>query len=165
MINESKIKGLFKLKLEGFKDKRGFFYETFNKKKYLKIFRKVNLIQDDISISKKRVFRGFHGDFKTYKLTSCIFGEMIFFFVDNRKKSSTFNKVIKFKVSNKVFYQFLVPPGVGMATYTLSKISYLSYKQSKYYDKNSQFTIKLNKYPKILKQVRKKIIISKRDSF
>ena len=32
----------------------------------------INFIQDDISISKKNVLRGIHGDKKTWKLISCL---------------------------------------------------------------------------------------------
>tara|TARA_B100000989_G_scaffold296333_1_gene279355 strand:- start:1992 stop:2486 length:495 start_codon:yes stop_codon:yes gene_type:complete len=157
------IQGLLILKISAFEDKRGKFYETFNFKSYKSKIIKHSFLQDNISISKKNVFRGFHGDFKTYKLTSCIFGKMRFFFIDNRNKSKTFRKIVSFEVSSKKFIQFLVPPGIGMATLTLSKVSYLSYKQTTYYNFSSQFTIKIRELNAKLKTP-KKIIISKRDS-
>ena len=163
-ILKTKILDLVKIKLKSFNDKRGKFYETYNLKIYNKTVKKINFIQDDISISKKNVFRGFHGDYKTYKLTSCIFGKMIFFFIDNRKSKKSFGKIIKFSVSDADITQFLVPPGVGMATLTLSKFSQLSYKQSTYYDRKSQFTIKINSKKKIFKNLPKNLIISKRDN-
>ena len=88
---------------------------------------------------------------------------MRFFFIDNRNKSKTFRKIVSFEVSSKKFIQFLVPPGIGMATLTLSKVSYLSYKQTTYYNLSSQFTIKIRELNTKLK-IPKKIIISKRDS-
>jgi len=162
-VYKTKIPGLLKIDLSFFSDKRGKFIETYNLKNFNKFLKKIKFVQDDISISRKNVFRGFHGDFKTFKLTSCICGKMIFFFIDNRKEKISFGKLLKYEVSDKKIVQFLVPPGIGMATLTKSEFSYLSYKQSKYYDRKSQFTIKLKNLNKIIKYLPKNLVLSKRD--
>ena len=48
-----------------FKDFRGFYVETYNEKIYKKCGINHKFIQDDISLSKKNVLRGIHGDNKT----------------------------------------------------------------------------------------------------
>ena len=65
IIKESKLKGVHEIKLKPFKDFRGMYIETYNQE-YMKKF-KLKFIQDDISISKYKVLRGIHGDFKTWK--------------------------------------------------------------------------------------------------
>ena len=42
-------------------------------------------IQDDISISKHNVLRGIHGDNKTWKLISCLYGIFYLLVVNNDK--------------------------------------------------------------------------------
>src|SRR5690348_6952327 len=70
-----------------FNDFRGEFLETFNKKDY--IFYSVDgatidFIEDDISVSRRGVLRGLHGDEKTWKLIQCLHGEIYYVVVDMR---------------------------------------------------------------------------------
>ena len=44
---------------------------------------------DKISTSRKNVIRGIHGDFKSWKLCTCLYGEIYVVIVDNRKDSKT----------------------------------------------------------------------------
>ena len=68
-LKKTKLEGVLKITAPQtfFKDKRGYFIETYNKKYYEEKLPKIKFIQDDISISKK-CSRGFHGDHKTWKL-------------------------------------------------------------------------------------------------
>ena len=45
---------------------------------------------DKFSISKKKVIRGLHCDFKSWKLVTCTYGKVFFVVVDVRKKSKNF---------------------------------------------------------------------------
>ena len=48
-----KLKGICLIKNQKFKDKRGFFFESFNKKKFQKLFlKKINVCQINHSVSK-----------------------------------------------------------------------------------------------------------------
>ena len=55
-----------------FRDKRGDYWTTW-KKNY---FSKLNFNHDKFSISKKNVLRGFHIDFKSWRMVTCIIGEL-----------------------------------------------------------------------------------------
>ena len=57
-----------------FKDKRGKYIQSFSSKDYKKILNK-NFVEDDFSLNKKNVFKGIHGDHKTWKLVSCVHGK------------------------------------------------------------------------------------------
>ena len=69
------------IKNSTFKDNRGFYWTTW-KKRYSKNFK---FNHDKFSISKKKVLRGLHCDFKSWKLVTCTFGK-VFLVVVNMKK-------------------------------------------------------------------------------
>lgn len=147
-----------------FKDKRGIYLESFNFKNY-KNKLNINFVEDDFSINKKNVFKGIHGDHKTWKLISCVYGKCVAYIVDCRNNNQNFGKWEKFILSGENFYQILVPPGFGNSFLVLSKVAVYHYKQSQYYKGMSkQFTYNWND-PRIkLRLNKKKIILSKRDS-
>ena len=51
-----------------FEDFRGKYVETYNKRLYMENGVNIDFIQDDISVSRKNVLRGIHGDQRTWKL-------------------------------------------------------------------------------------------------
>ena len=163
-IYKSKLNGVFKIKLEKFSDFRGKYLEIFNKKLFQKTKKKINFIQDDISISKKNVLKGIHGDNKTWKLITCLHGKFILVVVNYDKKSKEFLKHEKFILSDTNDFQILVPPKFGNAHYVLSKQAIFHYKQNTYYNRGLQFTLKWND-PKLKINWPKNIrpILSKRD--
>ena len=102
---------------------------------------------DKVSTSRKNVIRGIHGDHKSYKLVTCLFGELYFVIVDNRENSSTYKKHKTMILNDKNRRQVLLPPGVGNGFLVLSKNSVFHYKWSylgNYPDVDDQFTIKWN---------------------
>ena len=102
---------------------------------------------DKVSTSRKNVIRGIHGDFKSTKLVTCLYGELYFVIVDNRINSSTYMQWDWVILSDKNHKQVLLPPGVGNGFCVLSKQSVFHYKWSypgEYPDVQDQFTIKWN---------------------
>jgi dTDP-4-dehydrorhamnose 3,5-epimerase len=111
----------------------------------------LDFVQDDVSISKKNVLRGLHGDGlkpkqnATWKLIQCLDGEIFVVIVDVRKDSSTFKQTKTFILNDSNKYQLLIPPGCGNGHLCLSNKCIFHYKQSEYYKGQSdQFTIKWN---------------------
>ena len=101
----------------------------------------VNFVQDDFSLSRRNVLRGLHGDFETWKLISCPFGEIYFVAVDMRNESSTYLKWETFVLSPKHPKFILIPPGFANGHLILSETAVFHYKQSTYYG-TKQFTVK-----------------------
>jgi len=166
-LKKTKLEGVLKITAPQtfFKDKRGYFIETYNKEYYEEKLPKIKFIQDDISISKKNVLRGFHGDHKTWKLVSCIFGKIFFVVLNCDLKSKSFGKWESFILSHKNYTQILIPPSFGNAYYVLSDSAIFQYKQSSYYSgMEKQFTYKWNDKRFNIKWPCKKPILSKRDS-
>ena len=163
-IYKTNLNGVLKIKLIPFTYFRCKYLEIFNKKLFQKTKKKINFIQDDISISKKNVLRGIHGDNKTYKLITCLYGKFVLVVVNNDKKSKQYRKHQKFVLSDKNNIQILVPKKFGNAHYVISDRAIFHYKQNTFYNRKSQFTLKWNdknlkiKWPKGIKP-----IMSKRD--
>jgi hypothetical protein len=84
------FKGVFLIKSLSFKDKRGEFIEKYNEIFFKKLVKKIKFVEDDLSFSKNNVFRGIHADNKAWKLFSCIYGTITFFFLDLRIQEKTF---------------------------------------------------------------------------
>ncbi len=164
-ISKTNLKGVLKIQLKPFKDFRGEYIEIFNRELFKKTKKKINFIQDDVSISKKNVLRGIHGDFKTWKLITCLLGEFDLLVVNNIKKDQQYKKWQMFNLSEKNNLQILVPPGFGNAHYVKSKKTIFHYKQSTLYNRKSQFTINWNDRSFNFKWNNKtKPILSKRDT-
>ena len=127
-----------------FKDHRGSYTEIYNKNFMIKNKINIDFIQDDISISHKNVLRGIHGDNKTYKLVSCLYGKFQLIVVDNNFKSKQYRKWQSFEISFENRFQILIPPMFGNGHLVLSKKCIFHYKQNTNYDRIGQFTIKWN---------------------
>ena len=102
---------------------------------------------DKFSTSRKNVLRGIHGDNKSWKLVSCVYGEIYFVLVDNRKDSKTYMEWDSMMLNDRNRNMVLIPPGVGNGFLVMSEHSVFSYKWSyegQYSDVDEQFTIKWN---------------------
>ena len=150
---------VFKSKI--FKDFRGSYWTTWKKGKI-----KLNFNHDKFSISKKNTLRGLHGDKKTWKLISCVYGEIFFVVVNYDKKTKNFCKYKSFKLSHKNNQQILVPPNYLNGFLCLSENCVLHYKLSykgSYYDYDKQISKKWNDKNFNIKWPKRRYILSQRD--
>jgi len=102
---------------------------------------------DKVSTSRRNVLRGVHGDFKSHKLVTCLFGEIYLVVADNRESSPTYREWDWIVLDDKTRKQVLIPPGVGNGFTAMSDHSVFHYKWSytgDYPDVDDQFTIKWN---------------------
>jgi dTDP-4-dehydrorhamnose 3,5-epimerase len=125
-------------------DFRGTNTEIFNAKEYLEYLGTQNWKIDSVSTSRKHVLRGVHGDDKTWKLISCLYGTIYLLVVDNRPWSTNYKQHTSFTLSDKNRQQVLVPPGFGNGHLVMSHTAVFHYKWSEYYDREAQFTLKWN---------------------
>jgi|TARA_B110000438_G_C15760292_1_gene626964 dTDP-4-dehydrorhamnose 3,5-epimerase len=134
-----------------FYDYRGEYIETWNIENY-KIFdhlvndgKSIVFKQDDISTSVKHTLRGLHGDDKTWKLVSCIYGSLLQVVVDMRESSDTYLEYDMFSINDKNRSQILIPPGFANGHLVMSDFGIFNYKQSTLYTgASTQFTVKWN---------------------
>ena len=92
-IQSQKIKGLFLIKPNPFRDKRGIFRRNFCKELFMKKKINSNIKQANISENKKKLtLRGFHYQKYPYgedKTLTCIKGSIFNVTIDLRRKSKT----------------------------------------------------------------------------
>jgi dTDP-4-dehydrorhamnose 3,5-epimerase len=141
-VKKTKLEGVLEIHPPTFfKDHRGEYIETYNKDLYFESGIKIDFLQDDISVSKKNVLRGLHGDRKTWKLVSCIYGSFYLIVVNNNEGSEQYRMHESFTLNDKDRKQILIPPGFANGHLILSDLAIFHYKQNTYYDRGSQFTI------------------------
>ena len=107
--------------------------------------KKIEFKQDDISTSVKHTLRGLHGDNKTWKLVSCVYGSLLQVVVDMRESSDTYLEYDMFSINDKNRKQILIPPGFANGHLVMSDFGIFCYKQSTLYGgAEEQFTLKWN---------------------
>ena len=91
-IIETPIQDLLEIQPKVFGDKRGFFLETWQKKRYEEAGIHYQFVQDNRSFSSRGTLRGLHFQkrFPQGKLVSVIFGEVFDVAVDLRRGSNTY---------------------------------------------------------------------------
>lgn len=151
------------IKKKFFSDHRGQYLESYNRDSYINLGINIQFVEDDFSFSVKNVLRGLHGDKKTWKLISCVYGKIYVIVLDLDNKSKTYQKWQSFKISDKDRTQILIPPKHGNGHLVLSENAIFHYKQSEYYDPDGQFTVKWNDPKYNFDWPIKKPILSKRD--
>lgn len=144
-VKKSKLDGVLIIKPPTiFEDFRGQYVETYNEKVYRDAGIKIPFVQDDISVSTRHVLRGLHGDQETWKLISCLFGKFYLVVVNYDKTSPQYQQWDAITLSDQNRLQVLIPPRFGNGHLVLSNVAVFHYKQSSYYNRGGQFTLKWN---------------------
>ena len=159
-IINKKLKNLFLIKHNVFKDKRGYFKEIIRENKINTKFPFVVM-----SYSKKNVIRGLHLQTKKSqgKFVSVIKGRIFDVAVDLRKKSKTFGKHFSCILSEANATSIYIPPGFAHGFQALEKDNYVIYSCTRYRDKNSEISINCNDKILNIKWPINKKILSKKD--
>ncbi len=143
IFNEVKI-----LKNVVFSDERGFFLESFNKKKFQETLNlKINFVQDNHSRSKKGVLRGLHFQREPSaqaKLVRVVKGSILDVVVDIRVKSANFGKWESVELSEKNKLMLFVPEGFAHGFLTIENDSDVIYKTNNFYDPSSDTVLNWN---------------------
>ena len=117
-------------------DERGFFFESFNKKKFAEATGfDGEFVQDNHSKSSKGVLRGLHYQIKNPqgKLVRVVKGEVLDVAVDLRKSSGTFGQWVSARLSEENKKQFWVPAGFAHGFIVLSEVAEFLYKTTDFY--------------------------------
>jgi dTDP-4-dehydrorhamnose 3,5-epimerase len=149
IIEKTRLDGVMLIKPVVFEDHRGSYTMTYNERDYGKALEPHDItaprfVEDDISISGRNVLRGIHGDKRTSKLISCLEGKFYLVVINNVEGHKQYRQWTAFTLSETNRYQVLVPAGFGNGHLVMSERAIFSYKQSAYYDPDSQFTLVWN---------------------
>ena len=140
------IEGLLLIEPKVFKDARGFFYETWNERRYREAGVAAVFVQDNLSFSRRGAVRGLHfqNPAAQAKLVTVLQGEVFDVAVDLRRTSPTFGRWhgANLTVDNK--RQLFIPQGFAHGFAVVSKSALVAYKCTDYYAPQNEVTIAWN---------------------
>lgn len=119
-----------------FQDNRGYFFESFNRRKFAELIgRDVDFVQDNHSLSTKNVLRGLHYQIQhpQAKLVRVVRGAVLDVTVDIRRSSPTFGQHVALKLSAENKRMLWIPEGFAHGFVVLSDTAEYLYKTADYW--------------------------------
>ncbi len=145
---ETKLKGCFILEPSVFEDDRGYFFESYNQKRFNELIgSEVTFVQDNQSFSTKGVTRALHyqiGEHAQAKLVRVLQGSVLDVAVDLRKDSPTFKEYVTVELSEENKKQLFIPRGFAHGFVVLSETAHFFYKCDNFYNKEAEGGIIFN---------------------
>ena len=122
-VQRCQLDGLLIIEPKVFGDARGFFLETWNRRRYREAGMDADFVQDNVSFSRRGTLRGLHfqNPKPQGKLLQVLLGEVFDVAVDIRRSSPTFGKWHGLVLSAENKRQFYIPPGFAHGFAVLSE--------------------------------------------
>lgn len=132
------IPDVFIIEPKVFGDDRGFFFESFNERRFLEAVgtgEPIRFVQDNHSKSARNVLRGLHYQIRQPqgKLVRVVAGEVFDVAVDVRKSSPTFGKWVAVTLSAENKRQLWIPAGFAHGFVVTSESAEFLYKTTDYW--------------------------------
>lgn len=129
-----------------FRDDRGFFLESYQRRNFAQGGIEADFIQDNHSRSILGTLRGLHlqRQHPQGKLIRVIRGEVFDVAVDIRRGSPTFTKWFGVSLSAENFRQLYIPPGFAHGFCVTSEFAEVEYKCTDFYHPDDELTIAWN---------------------
>lgn len=131
-----------------FGDHRGYFGETYSRRRYSEIGIDVEFVQDNHSLSHDvGTLRGLHFQSPPHaqgKLVRCGRGAIFDVAIDIRRGSSTYGQWEGYELSAENGYQLSIPVGFAHGFVTLEKDSEIVYKCTDYYAPQAEGSVRWN---------------------
>lgn len=139
-IIKTKIPEVLIIEPKPFIDERGFFMETWNKKKFADLGLTMEFVQDNHSKSVKNTLRGLHYQIENAqgKLVRVIQGEVFDIAVDLRKNSPHFGKWVGATLTAENKKMLWVPTGFAHGFLVLTETAEFQYKCSDFYNPKAE---------------------------
>lgn len=134
-LQSTRIPEVILLRPKIFGDDRGFFLESWHKRKFAEAGLDIEFVQDNHSRSVRNTLRGLHYQIQQPqgKLVQAITGTVFDVAVDLRKSSPTFGQWVGETLSDRNHHQLWIPPGFAHGFLVLSEVADFSYKCTDYY--------------------------------
>ncbi len=139
-LNETQLSGVFLIQRTRFNDERGYFTEFFREDFFKRQFKEINFVQENLSFSRKGVIRGLHFQklpFSQGKLVSVIHGKILDVAVNLKNSSKDFGKYVMAELSEDNCNSLYIP-GYCAHGFVALEDSYVLYKTTEYYHKESE---------------------------
>ena len=143
------IEGLLVITPKVFKDNRGYFYESYNKRVWAEAGISADFVQDNESFSAQNTLRGLHFQkppFAQAKLVRVLEGTVWDVAVDLRATSPTFGQWFGVELSADNKKQFFIPRGFAHGFSVLTKTAKFAYKCDNFYNKASEGAIRFDDF-------------------
>ena len=130
------LAGVVVIETDFVRDERGFFIESYHRRRYAEHGLRDQLVQDNHSRSRRGVLRGIHYQdlsMPMAKLVRCTAGRVFDVTVDLRAGSPIFGNWFGVELSLENMKQVYVPVGFGHAFLALSETADVQYRCSNYY--------------------------------
>ena len=135
-VTQTAISDLLIIEPKVFGDERGFFFESFNRRKFAAATGlDVDFVQDNHSRSAKSVLRGLHYQIQhpQGKLVRVVQGAVLDVAVDIRKSSPTFGQHVALELSAENKRMFWMPQGFAHGFVVLTDTAEFLYKTTDYW--------------------------------
>jgi dTDP-4-dehydrorhamnose 3,5-epimerase len=139
-VKELSLKGLLEIRPPVYKDKRGYFFESFNSEAFRKAGVQADFVQDNQSFSVKGTVRGLHFQANPHaqgKLIWVASGRVLDVVVDIRANSADYGRHLEIELDSQDFRMLYIPPGFAHGFSALED-SIFQYKCTSAYHKDSE---------------------------
>ena len=142
-IHTIAIPGIIVIQPKVFGDERGYFFESFQEKRYEAAGIKEHFIQDNFSSSTKGVLRGLHYqlNYPQGKLVTVVKGKVLDVMIDIRVGSPTFGQHYSIILDGERHNQVYVPPGLAHGFYVLTDDVVFAYKCTDVYHPEDEYGV------------------------
>lgn len=144
IVENTKLPGVLLIKPDIFGDSRGYFLESWNRRRYAEAGLDRDFVQDNLSLSKQGILRGLHFQQPgpQGKLVQVLKGEVYDVAVDIRVGSPTFGQWVGVTLSEDNHLQFYVPEGFAHGFCVTSEMALFSYKCTTFYNPSAEFSLR-----------------------
>jgi len=142
-VIETAIPGVLIIEPKVFGDERGFFLETWQKRRYAAHGIPSSMVQDNQAYSSHGVLRGMHVQHPHAqgKLVQVLRGEVFDVAVDVRRGSPWFGRWVGVLLSGENKRQFWVPEGFAHGYYVTGEDALFTYKCTDFYDPQNEVSV------------------------
>jgi dTDP-4-dehydrorhamnose 3,5-epimerase len=139
-VTQTELPGVLIVEPQVFKDRRGFFYESYSQQLYQGHGIEAQFVQDNHSRSSYGTLRGLHYQATPgqAKLVRVVVGEVYDVAVDIRQHSPTFGRWVGVTLSAENHRQLYIPVGYAHGFCVTSSAAEFLYKVSSYYDPQAE---------------------------
>jgi dTDP-4-dehydrorhamnose 3,5-epimerase len=133
---ETALAGVFVIEPTVFHDERGYFFESFNRRRFRDLVGfDADFVQDNHSRSRRGVLRGLHYQIEQAqgKLVRVVAGEVFDVAVDIRRRSPSFGKWVGMTLSGENQRMLWIPPGFAHGYLVMSESCDYLYKTADYW--------------------------------
>ena len=145
-VRETELPGVLLIEPDVFGDPRGFFMETWNRRRYAESGLDLDFVQDNLSLSRRGILRGLHYQWPQPqgKLVQVLSGAVFDVAVDIRRGSPTFGRWVGVELSADNHRQLYVPEGFAHGFCVLSETALFAYKCTDFYNPATEHSLAWN---------------------